>query len=55
MSTLVFGIPSRDPLPFAALPLLLAAVAGVAAFVPARRAASVDRRGLRAGYNCACL
>jgi putative ABC transport system permease protein len=42
MATLVFGISPRDPLAFAAAPLVLAAVAAVAAFVPARRAASVD-------------
>ena len=42
MTTLVFGIPARDPLTFAIGPLLLALVAGVTAFIPARRAARVD-------------
>jgi putative ABC transport system permease protein len=42
MATLVFGISPRDPLAFAAAPLVLAAVAAVAALVPARRAASAD-------------
>jgi predicted permease len=42
MTTLVFGIPARDPLTFAIGPLLLALVAGVTALIPARRAARVD-------------
>jgi putative ABC transport system permease protein len=45
MSTLVFGISSRDPLTFASVPLLLAIVALVAAIVPAHRAASIDPMG----------
>jgi putative ABC transport system permease protein len=42
MSSLVFGIALRDPLAFAAAPLVLAIVAAVATIVPARRAAAVD-------------
>ena len=42
MTTLVFGIPARDPLTFAIVPMLLALVAAVAALVPARRAARID-------------
>jgi ABC-type antimicrobial peptide transport system permease subunit len=42
MTTLVFGIATRDPVTFAAVPLFLAAIAAAAALVPARRAASVD-------------
>jgi ABC-type antimicrobial peptide transport system permease subunit len=42
MTTLVFGITTRDPVTFLAVPLVLAAVAAAAALVPARRAASVD-------------
>jgi ABC-type lipoprotein release transport system permease subunit len=42
MATLVFGVTPRDPLTFAAAPILLAAVAMAAALMPARRAASVD-------------
>jgi predicted lysophospholipase L1 biosynthesis ABC-type transport system permease subunit len=48
MTTLVFGIPAVDPLTFAVVPALLAAVALAAALIPARRAASVDpMRALR--------
>jgi len=42
MTSLVFGISARDPLTFAAVPLVLAAVAGIASLIPARRAASTD-------------
>jgi len=42
MSSLVFGIALRDPLTFAAAPLVLAIVAAVATIVPARRAAAVE-------------
>ena len=42
MTTLVFGITTRDPVTFIAVPLVLAAVAAAAALVPARSAASVD-------------
>jgi len=42
MATLVFGISTHDPITFAAVPLVLAAVAAAAAIVPARRAASID-------------
>jgi putative ABC transport system permease protein len=45
VTTLVFGIPPSDPLTFAGVPVLLAAVALVAALIPARRAASVDPMG----------
>jgi ABC-type lipoprotein release transport system permease subunit len=38
----VFGIPSRDPATFAAVPLVLAAVASAATIIPARRAARTD-------------
>ena len=40
MASLVFGIPPRDPLTFAAAPVVLAIVAAVASIVPARRAAT---------------
>jgi predicted permease len=42
MSSLLYGVESRDPLTFAAGALLLAAIAGLASWVPARRAASMD-------------
>lgn len=47
-TSLVFGISSRDPLTFAAVPIVLAIVAAAAALVPARRAATLDpMRALR--------
>ena len=42
MTSLVFGISARDPLTFALVPLVLAVVAGAAALIPARRAATID-------------
>jgi ABC-type antimicrobial peptide transport system permease subunit len=42
MRTLVFGISPHDLLSFIAVPLLLACVAAVTAYVPARRAARLD-------------
>jgi putative ABC transport system permease protein len=42
ISSLLFGVSTLDPLTFLAIPLLLAAVAAVACWVPARRATRVD-------------
>jgi putative ABC transport system permease protein len=42
MQTLLFGVGERDPLTFIAVAALLAAVALVATWVPARRATRVD-------------
>jgi putative ABC transport system permease protein len=42
LRTLLFGIPSTDPLTFASVALLLTAVAALAALIPARRAANVN-------------
>ena len=45
MSTLLFSVSATDPMTFAAVPLLLAGVALLACFVPARRAAKVRSDG----------
>jgi putative ABC transport system permease protein len=42
MSSMLYGISSTDPLTFVVIPLVLAAVALGACFVPARRATRVD-------------
>ena len=42
LKSLLFNVGPRDPLPYAAVALLLAIVALVATLIPARRAASVD-------------
>jgi putative ABC transport system permease protein len=42
LSRLIFGVSPRDPLVFLATPVILAAVALLAGYVPARRAARVD-------------
>jgi putative ABC transport system permease protein len=42
LSRLIFGVSARDPLVFLAAPTILAVVALVASYVPARRAARVD-------------
>jgi predicted permease len=42
VATLLYGITAHDATSFAAVAALLLAVAGLAAFIPARRAASVD-------------
>jgi putative ABC transport system permease protein len=42
LSKFLFGVTPRDPLTFLLVPVLLVVVAGVACFVPARRAAAVD-------------
>ncbi len=42
LRSLLFGISASDPLTFAAVPLLLAAVAAIASYVPAWRAARID-------------
>jgi putative ABC transport system permease protein len=42
MTSLLFGVKAVDPLTFAAVPLLLATVALLACWIPARRAAKTD-------------
>jgi putative ABC transport system permease protein len=42
LATMLFGLTPLDPLTFAGMALLLALVASVASYVPARRAAKVD-------------
>jgi len=42
MQSLLPGIAPRDPLTFIAVPLLLVAIAALAAWIPARRAGAVD-------------
>jgi ABC-type lipoprotein release transport system permease subunit len=37
VSRLLFGVPAFDPVTFVAVPVLLFAVAGLAAWLPARR------------------
>jgi predicted permease len=48
MKSLLFGISPLDPLTYIAVPIMLAASAAIASYLPARRAASIDpMRALR--------
>lgn len=42
IASLLYGVAAADPLTFSAVTLLFLTVAGVASYVPARRAAAVD-------------
>ena len=41
MDTMLYGVDSRDPLIFAAVPIMLLAVAALASYIPARRASNL--------------
>ena len=42
ITSFLFGVTARDPVVFAGVPILLAAVALLAVWLPARRASKVD-------------
>jgi putative ABC transport system permease protein len=42
LAMLIFGVPSGDPVTFLGIPLVLAAAAGLAIYIPARRATGID-------------
>jgi putative ABC transport system permease protein len=42
ISTSLYGVQPRDPLVFVAMPLVLAAVALIAVWLPAQRASRID-------------
>jgi ABC-type antimicrobial peptide transport system permease subunit len=42
LKTLLFGVSTRDPLTFVAVPLILMTIALLAAWLPARRASKID-------------
>jgi ABC-type antimicrobial peptide transport system permease subunit len=42
LSSLLFGVTATDPFSFIGLPLILAAVAALASYLPSRRAVRVD-------------
>ncbi len=42
LRSFLFGVPATDSLTFAAIALLIAAVACIASYIPARRAARID-------------
>jgi putative ABC transport system permease protein len=42
LSSILFGVKAADPFAFIGLPLLLAAVATLACYLPARRAVRMD-------------
>jgi putative ABC transport system permease protein len=42
MTSLIYGVTTSDPVTFTAIPLALAAAAGLAIYIPARRATKID-------------
>jgi ABC-type antimicrobial peptide transport system permease subunit len=42
MKSLLYGVSPVDPVSFVAIPLVLAAAAALASYLPARRAAGID-------------
>ncbi|HWI19694.1 MAG TPA: FtsX-like permease family protein, partial [Vicinamibacterales bacterium] len=42
MSSMVYGVTTRDPLTFVALPIVIVAITMLACYLPARRAARID-------------
>jgi ABC-type lipoprotein release transport system permease subunit len=42
LKSLLFGVPPRDPVTFVGMLVVLAAVAGLAGFLPAQRAARIN-------------
>ena len=42
MQSMLFGVAPLDPKTFAAVPVIFAAIAALACYVPARRATDVD-------------
>jgi ABC-type antimicrobial peptide transport system permease subunit len=42
VASLLYGIELRDPLTFAAAAVVLAAIGGLAGWIPARRASRID-------------
>jgi putative ABC transport system permease protein len=45
MTTLLFGVATRDPIVFVGVPVLLAVIALLAVWVPAARASKIDPLG----------